>query len=138
VTTTVALRCRRSSIASPLTNLHDHMELKPEELTKPTPTEVTNTELSQGALSLSLPLPLGLSCSEDDIPRTRCHSCSSSDRFLKSLLFLIFCLKPCKSIQNSSCNKVKFSEHFFSSFLICDVLCVVTSVMTPRNDPSYD
>jgi hypothetical protein len=47
-----------------------------------------------GALSLSL----GLSRSEDNIPRARCHSCSSSDRFRKYLLFLFFCLKLYNSI----------------------------------------
>jgi hypothetical protein len=36
------------------------------------------------------------------IPWARCRSCSSSERFHKSLLNLIFYLKLYKSIQNSS------------------------------------
>jgi hypothetical protein len=53
-------------------------------------------------------------------------------------LFLIFLLKLRNRIQNSNYNKVKFSEHFICLIPICDVLCVITLVMTPRNDPGLD
>jgi hypothetical protein len=36
------------------------------------------------------------------------------------------------------CNKVLVLEHFICAILVCDVLCVITSVMTPQNDPDYD
>jgi hypothetical protein len=38
--------------------------------------------------------------------RARYRYCSSSDHFRKSLVFLIFLLKFCKSFGNLSCNKV--------------------------------
>jgi hypothetical protein len=50
----------------------------------------------------------------------------------------IFHLKLYNQIQNSNCNKVKFSEYFIVNIIVCDVLCVITSVMTPCNGPSLD
>jgi hypothetical protein len=49
--------------------------------------------------------------------------------------FLIFHLKLCNRIRNSNCNKVQLLEHFIHLILVCDILYVVTSVMTPHNDP---
>jgi hypothetical protein len=71
-----------------------------------------------GALSL----PSDVSHPEDNIPRVRCRSRSLSDLFCNSLLFLNFHFKLCKSIQNSSFNKVKISEHFICVIIVCDVL----------------
>jgi hypothetical protein len=50
----------------------------------------------------------------------------------------IFRLKLYNRIQNSNYNKVKFLEHFVVNILVCDVLCVITSVLTPCNDPGCD
>jgi hypothetical protein len=44
----------------------------------------------------------------------------------------------CNRIQNLNCNKVKILENFFCNLLVCDVLCVITSIMAPHNDPGYD
>jgi hypothetical protein len=54
------------------------------------------------------------------------------------ILFSTFRLKLYNQIQNPNCNKVKLSEHFIYLILICDVLYVVTLVMTPHNDPGLD
>jgi hypothetical protein len=59
-------------------------------------------------------------------------------RFRKSFLFSIFRSKLCNRIRNQNCNKVKILEHFICLILVCDVLCVITLVITSHNDPSYD
>jgi hypothetical protein len=74
--------------------------------------------------------PPDVSRSEADIPMAWCHSCSSSCRFNKSLLFLIFGLKLY--------NKVYLLEHFICLIIVCDVLYIIILIMTPRNDLSYD
>jgi hypothetical protein len=33
---------------------------------------------------------------------------------------------------------IKLSEYFICLILVCDVLCVITSVMAPRNDSDLD
>jgi hypothetical protein len=53
----------------------------------------------------------------------------------KMFLLSIFCLKLCNRIQNAFWNKVQLSEHFICLNRVCDELCVITSVMAPRNDP---
>jgi hypothetical protein len=73
---------------------------------------------------------------EVGILRVRCHSRSSSVHFRKCFYFFTFRLKLCNRIQNSICNKVWLLEHFICLNRVCDVLCVITSVMTPHNDPS--
>jgi hypothetical protein len=70
--------------------------------------------------------------------RARYRYCSSSDHFRKSLVFLIFLLKFCKSFGNLSCNKVEISGHFLCSILVCYVLCIAASVIISRNDPVYN
>jgi hypothetical protein len=59
--------------------------------------------------------------------------------FHKMFLLLIFLSKLCNWIQNSNCSRVKFLEHFIICLiLVRDALYVITSVMTPHNDPGYD
>jgi hypothetical protein len=53
----------------------------------------------------------------------------------KMFLLSIFRLKLCNRIWNAICYKVQLSEHFICLNRVCDVLCIITSVMTPRNDP---
>jgi hypothetical protein len=61
------------------------------------------------------------------------------NRRVFSLLQIIFILylplKLCNWIRNQNCNNVQLSKHFFCLILICDVLCVITWVMTHRNNP---
>jgi hypothetical protein len=68
--------------------------------------------------------------------------CVILDRRVFSLsqmfLFLIFRLELCNRIQNLNYNKVKFSDLFIVNILVCDVLYVITLIMTPRNDPGLD
>jgi hypothetical protein len=84
-----------------------------------------------------LSLPSGVSRSKDDIPSARCRSYSLSDRFCSSF-FIIFHLKLYNSIQKSSCNKFNFQAISSISVLVCDILCVVTWIITSRNDLGYD
>jgi hypothetical protein len=81
------------------------------------------------------------------ISSARCHSWSSSDPASANVfifylplktLFLNFHLKLCNRIQDSNCNKVKFLEYFVVNILVCDVLCVITLIMAPYNDPACD
>jgi hypothetical protein len=53
---------------------------------------------------------------------------------VKMFLLSIFRLKLCNRIQNTICNKVQLSEHFICLNRVCDVLCVIISVIAPRND----
>jgi hypothetical protein len=53
----------------------------------------------------------------------------------KMFLLSIFRLKLCNRIQNTICSKVQLSEHFICLNRVCDVLCIIISVMAPRNDP---
>jgi hypothetical protein len=68
--------------------------------------------------------------------------CVILDRRVFSLsqmfLFLIFRLELCNRIRNLNYNKVKFSDLFIVNILVCDVLYVITLIMTPRNDPGLD
>jgi hypothetical protein len=57
-----------------------------------------------------------------------------SNNFRKLSFILNLPLKLCNRMRNSNCNKVQLSEHFIYNLLVCDILCVITSVMTPRND----
>jgi anaerobic C4-dicarboxylate transporter len=79
-----------------------------------------------------------MSRSEVGISWARCHSQSLGVFLLQIVLFLIFRSKLWNRIRNSNYNKVQFSEHFISLIFVCDVLCVITLVMAPRNDPSQD
>jgi hypothetical protein len=81
--------------------------------------------------SLSLPT---WAVSEIGIFSARCRSWSMSDRFRKLFLFLILFLKFCNRIQNLNCNKMYLSKHFICLILVCDKLCIITSVMTSHND----
>jgi hypothetical protein len=76
---------------------------------------------------------------EDDISRASCRShtieCNTSVTLLCSPFFR---LKLYNQIRHSNYNKVSFLEHFICVILVCDVLCVITSVMTCRNNPGYD
>jgi hypothetical protein len=72
--------------------------------------------------------------SEVDISSARCRPWSMSDRFRKSFLFLILLLKFYNQIQNLNCNKMYLSKHFICLILVCDELCIITSVMTSHND----
>jgi hypothetical protein len=57
--------------------------------------------------------------------------------FAKMFLLSIFhCLKLCNHIRNAFWNKVQLSEHSICLNSVCDALYIITSVMTPRNDPS--
>jgi hypothetical protein len=35
-------------------------------------------------------------------------------------------------------SRIYCNNTFIRAIYVCDVLCVVTSVMAPRNDPDYD
>jgi hypothetical protein len=60
-------------------------------------------------------------------------------RFRKVFLFSIFRLKLCNRIWNSKFdNKVQLSDHSICLNHVCDVLCVISSVITPRNDHGLD
>jgi hypothetical protein len=58
--------------------------------------------------------------------------------FRKNIFYSLFRLKLCNRIQILNCNKVLLWEHFICLILICDVLCIITSVMAPHNDPGKD
>jgi hypothetical protein len=72
------------------------------------------------------------------ISRARCCSRSSSVFASADVFILNLPLKFCNRIQNLNYNKDKFSKHFIVNILVCDVLCIITSVMTHRNNPGLD
>jgi hypothetical protein len=47
----------------------------------------------------------------------------------------LFRLKLCNRIRNLNYNKVQLLEHFMYNLRVCDVLCIITLVMAPCNDP---
>jgi hypothetical protein len=54
---------------------------------------------------------------------------------LSQIVFILYLsLKLCNRIQNQNCNKVQLLELFICLIVVCDVLCVVTLIMAPRND----
>jgi hypothetical protein len=86
---------------------------------------------------LSLPVSVW-AVFEVGISRARCCSRLWSVRFRKNVFYSLFCLKLWNRIWNLICNKVWLWEHFICLITICDVLYIITSVMTPCNDPDLD
>jgi hypothetical protein len=86
----------------------------------------------------ALSLPFGVSWSVVSISRARCHSRSLSAFAFTNVFILNLPLKLYNRIQKLNCNKAKFLEHLIVNILVCDVLCVITSVMAPRKDLDLD
>jgi hypothetical protein len=56
----------------------------------------------------------------------------------KNVFYSLFRLKICNRIQNINCNEVHLLEYFIYNLHVYDVLCAITLVMAPRNDPGLD
>jgi hypothetical protein len=65
---------------------------------------------------------------------------------LASLCVGVFDLLPLPLLKCRELHLLNYSDEariycnntFIRALYVCDVLCIVTSVMTPRNDPDYD
>jgi hypothetical protein len=56
----------------------------------------------------------------------------------KNVFYSLFHLKLFNQIRNLNYNKVQLSEHFIYNLHVYDVLCIITLVIAPHNDPGYD
>jgi hypothetical protein len=57
---------------------------------------------------------------------------------MQNVFYSILRLKLFNRIQNLNYNKVQLLEYFICNIFICNILCIITSVMAHRTDPGLD